>query len=355
MLKVEMLDGEGAIGKIDRSGMLSVVSQTPEMLLQAEKFSAGVTLPKPKKINQVLVCGMGGSAIAGDIAADLFFNRSRAPILTNRSYTLPGFAGKETLCFALSYSGDTEEVLSAVREAEKCGAQVICITSGGKLKQIAESKRYPLFLIPTGYQPRAALPYLLIPLLISLAKLEIAPSILEGIKEAAALLQRLREEWGQTRPARSNPAKQLAKRLMGKTLLIFGSVGTTGAAALRMKTQFSENSKVTAMVNLFPELNHNELVNLSFLKRDAHSFSLIILRDEEDHERIKKRIEITKSLTSRQLGGVSEVVSQGKSPLARILSLIFFGDYVSVYLALLQGIDPTPVDVITRLKKELAR
>ena len=128
-----------------------------------------------------------------------------------------------------------------------------------------------------------------------------------------------------------------------------------GAAGLRLKTQFNENSKITALFNVFPELNHNEIVSLSVLNRSKHNFSLIFLRDEGDHERTKKRMEITKSLIGMQLGGVSEIWSSGKSAMERILSLIYFADFLSVYLAILQGIDPTPVEVIGRLKKELMR
>jgi len=350
----EDLDHREVISEIDRSDMLGVVGRMPEMISQAEKFSAGVSLPKINKISQVVVTGMGGSAIAGDIAADLFFKKAKVPILSNRGYLLPEFVSSETLFFALSYSGETEEVLSSVKEAEKRGAAIVCITSGGKLKEIAENKKYPLFLIPTGYQPRSALPYLLVPLLAILEKQGVAAS-LEGIQETVALLQKLRDEYGPQKPARSNPAKQLAKKLVGKIPLIFGSTGTTAAAALRIKTQFNENSKVAAIFNLFPELNHNEIVNLSALKRENHNFAWLVLRDDSDNERVKKRIEITKSLLGRQLGGVNEMVAQGKSPLTKIWSLILFGDYLSVYLAILQEIDPTPVEIISRFKKELMR
>ena len=342
---------------LDRTddAMLSVVSKMPEMIEQAEGFSAGVNLPKLKKISQVVILGMGGSAIAGDIAADLFLKRAKAPILTVRNYVLPEFVGPGSLVFALSYSGDTEEVITAVKEAEKRGAAVICITSGGKLREIALAKKYPLYLIPTGYQPRAALPYLLIPLLISFQKLGIIPSISDEIREAIVLLLKLRDEYGARKPARSNPAKQFAKKIAGTLPLIFGSAGTTGAAALRFKTQLNENGKATAHLSLFPELNHNEIVNLAALKREAHKFSWVIFRDDADSERIKKRIEVTKSLIGRQVGAANEIVSQGKSSLARIFSLILFTDFVSVYVALLQGIDPTPVEIISRLKKEMLR
>jgi glucose/mannose-6-phosphate isomerase len=353
--KAELLDNEESIGRLDPGGMLKVVGRMPGMIAEAEKLSSYVSLPAAKPYDQVLVLGMGGSAIAGDIAADLYFNRSVAPIITSRNYSLPDFAGEETLVFALSYSGNTEETLAAVKEAERRRAQIVCVTSGGKLKELADSRRWPLFLIPGGLQPRAALPYLLLPLLTGLDRFKIASLNHDEIKEAAALLARLKDEYGPARPARSNPVKQLAKKTAGRIPVIFGSSATTGAAALRFKTQLNENSKVTALLSLFPELDHNEIVNLSVLKREAHNFSLFIFRDEDDNERIKKRIEITKSLLVRQLGGVTEVVSEGKSRLARLFSLIFFGDYLSVYLALASEIDPTPVEAISRLKKELAR
>jgi glucose/mannose-6-phosphate isomerase len=351
----EILDSEEAVRGLDRSGMLSVVSRLPEMIGQAERFSAGISLSAPGKISQVMVLGLGGSAIAGDIASDVLFKRAKVPILTNRQYTLPEFVGPETFIFALSYSGETEEVLSAVKEAERRGSKVVCITSGGKLKEIAENKKHPLFLIPTGYQPRAALPFMLIPLLTALEKVGMVPPLAPEIKGAITLLSKLRDEFGTARPARINAVKQFARKLMGKIPIIFGSSGTTGAAALRFKTQLNENSKLTAHVSLFPELDHNEIVNLAALKRDEHDFFLIVLRDEDDGERVKKRIEITKSILSRQLGGFSEIVSQGKSPLARVFSLIMFCDFVSVYLAVLRGIDPTPVEAIARLKKEMTR
>lgn len=355
MAKVELLDNQEAIGKIDKSGMLRLVGRLPEMISEAERLSAYVPLPAARRFNQVLVLGMGGSAIAGDIAADLFLKKANAPIITSRNYLIPEYVSPETLVFALSYSGNTEETLSAAREADKKGARIICIGSGGKLKEFAEAKRHPFYLIPGGCQPRAALPYLFVPLVVSLEKLKIVPPVADDLKETIGLLLKLRDEYGPARPARVNPAKQLAKKLAGRLPVVFGSSGTTGAAALRFKTQLNENSKLTALLNVFPELNHNEIVNLGALKRESHNFSLIVFRDEDESERIKKRIEITKSLLVRQLGGVNEVASQGKSFLARLFSLIFLGDFLSVYLAILKDTDPTPVEAIARLKKELAR
>jgi glucose/mannose-6-phosphate isomerase len=353
--KLELLDNEEAIGKIDAAGMLRTVGRLPEMIVEAERLTAYVSLPPPRRFNQVLVLGMGGSAIAGDLAADLFAKKAGVPIITVRNYSLPQYVSAETLVFALSYSGNTEETLSAVKEAEKRGAQIVCVTSGGKLKDLAEARKFPCYLIPSGYQPRAALPYLFVPLIVGLGNLKVVPAQTDELKEAAGLLNKLKDEYGPAKPARVNQVKQLARKLAGKLPVIFGASGTTGAAALRLKCQLNENGKISALVNVFPELNHNEIVNLGALKREAHNFSLVILRDEDDNERIKKRIEITKSLLVRQLGGVSEVSSQGRSCLARLFSLVMYGDFLSVYLAVLKETDPTPVEAISRLKKELSR
>ncbi|MBN3033157.1 MAG: bifunctional phosphoglucose/phosphomannose isomerase [Candidatus Saganbacteria bacterium] len=354
-LKLELLDNEAEIGRIDPAGMLRTALRLPEMLAEAERLTAYVALPAPQSFSQVLVLGMGGSAIAGDLAADLFLKQASAPLISLRNYTLPEYVSPETLVLALSYSGNTEETLTAVKEAARKGAKIVCATSGGKLKELAENSKFPFYLIPSNYQPRAALPYLFVPLLVALGKLKIVPPESGQLKEAIALLAKLKDEWGPAKPARVNPAKQLAKKLAGKIPVIFGAAGTTAGAALRWKCQLNENAKLTALVNVFPELNHNEIVNLGALKREQHNFALVILRDEDDNERVKKRIEITKSLLVRQLGGVSEVASQGKSALARLLSLVLFGDLLSVYLAVLKETDPTPVEAIARLKKELNR
>ena len=355
MVNIQDLDNLEKINEVDKSGMLSVVAETPEMLLKAYDRSQKTSLPKLKKIKQVVIAGMGGSAIAGDIVAGLLLDKAQVPVYVNRDYGIPSFVGSETLFFALSYSGDTEETLSAVKEAARAKAKIVCVASGGKLKELAESKLYPLYLIPSGYQPRAALPYLLVPVLRGLEELGIISSFQEELNKAVGTLQKLRGEYGASKPLRGNPVKQLAKKLLGKIPLIFAGQRSAAAAGLRLKTQFNENSKVTALFNVFPELNHNEIVNLSVLNRSEHNFSLIFLRDEGDHERTKKRMEITKSLIGMQLGGVSEIWSSGKAAMERNLSLIYFGDFLSVYLAFLQGIDPTPVEVIARLKKELMR
>jgi glucose/mannose-6-phosphate isomerase len=350
--KGEVLDNPTKIKEIDREGMLEAVSKIPEMLLEAPEISPLPVLPGPKNI---VIAGMGGSAISGDIIAEILRDKINVPIYVNREYRVPAFVDKRTLLFAISYSGNTEETLGAVREAEKQKASIVCITSGGKLKEIAEKREYPLALVPTGYQPRAALPFLLMPILKVLEKMKLYTKADNEIKETAKLLERLKKDIGLDNPYRSNPAKQLAAKLVGKIPIIFAVAGSSGTAGLRLKTQFNENSKSTALYNVFSELNHNEIVNLGALKRGEHDFSLLFLRSEGDSDRLVKRMEITKSLIGMQAGGVSEIWAKGKTPLSRTLSLIYFGDFLSVYLAILKEIDPTEVEVINRLKRELKR
>jgi glucose/mannose-6-phosphate isomerase len=351
--KIELLDNIQEINRLDRFGMLKAVERTTEMLVEALELARGVSLKKGIKPKQIVVSGMGGSAIAGDVVADLLTREIKIPIYINRDYNIPAFVGEETLFFSLSYSGNTEETLSALAEARKRKAQIVCVTSGGKMKEWAESSSVPLYLVPAGYQPRSAYPYLLIPILQTLQALGLLPAFKTSFDEAVALLQRLNFEYGTKNPLGKNPAKKMAKKLQGKIPLIFSVNRSTRSAGLRLKTQLNENSKETALFNVFPELNHNEIVSLSALKKGRHKFCLLLLRDDGEHERIQKRIKITKALLQAKLGQPLEIKASGTYLLTRILSLILFGDYLSCYLAFLKGVDPTPIEIIERLKKEL--
>jgi glucose/mannose-6-phosphate isomerase len=297
---------------------------------------------------------MGGSAIAGDIVLDLLAGVVSFPICVNRDYNVPAFVGKKTLFFSISYSGNTEETLSALSQARRNKAQIVCVAAGGKMREWAEKNKAPLYLVPSGYQPRAAYPYLLVPILDTLQKKGLLPSSKAGFDEAVDLLRKLNLEYGMKKPLKENPAKKMAKLMRGKIPLIFSS-RCTRVAGIRLKTQLNENSKELALFNIFPELNHNEIVSLAALKKGGHNFCLLLLRDEEEPQRIQKRIKITEALLKARLGQALEIKASGKHLLARILSLIIFGDYLSCYLAFLKGADPTPIEIIERLKKELMR
>jgi len=348
---MSMLDNLDKIKEIDKQDMLGIVENFPEHLEIALDLAKKAVFPKKKKFKNIVVCGMGGSAIAADIVKDAFDQEISVPYFVNRNYTIPNFVDKDTLFISISYSGNTEETLTATKAAIKNKAKVICLTSGGKIAALGETA----LLVPAGFQPRAALPYLLVMLVMVLEKMGIIGEVSSKVEEAVKVLKKSKADYNVSISTRSNQVKQLANKLVGKMPIIFAVSGFSSAAGIRLKTQMSENAKTTALLNFFPELNHNEIVSLGALKRTEHNFVLIILRDEKDLEKIKKNMEIVKSLIGMQMGGTQEITSQGKHALSRILSLIYFGDLLTVYLALLKGIDPTPVDVITKLKKEMQR
>ena len=245
--------------------------------------------------------------------------------------------------------------MSSFEQAVSLGALVVSVTSGGKLAKRARSNHLPVILIPGGLQPRAALGYLLLPVLVVLEKLGLIESKMDEIKAVIDVLKRIREELSPGNPAGENRAKQLAERLVGKIPVIYGSRSVTGVAALRWKCQFNENSKIPAFYNNFPELNHNETVGWELLKDVTERFFLILFKDEYDHPQVKKRIDVTKSLIQEHFDSVFEVWTKGESKLERVISIIYLGDYVSTYLAVIEGIDPSPVERINVLKKELAK
>jgi glucose/mannose-6-phosphate isomerase len=352
---LDILDRPSDWEAIDRSSMASLIDKLPSMF--AEGWAAGedTNIPTPDKIDNIVIAGMGGSAISGDIVAMALKNKVQFPITVNRGYVCPSYAGKNTLFIALSYSGNTEETISAYKEAHKKGAFIVSVSNGGELEVLSKKNKVPHVIVPKGLPPRAALGYLLSALLSILSKVGVCPGIKTDLDAAVKLMMNLQRKWGPNISTRDNDVKQLALKLKGKVPVILGSVDTTYAAAQRWKTQMNENSKMTVLFNVFPELNHNDMVNFSSLKNGHHEYSFVILRDDTDVDRMKRRIEITKSLISGAVGGFQEVWSLGESSLEHQLSLILFGDYLSLYLAIVSDVDPTPVDIIEKLKKELAR
>ncbi len=351
----EILDRPEIAASLDKKGMMGLIDSMPEMMEKGWASASSAELPQSRDFSGIVVAGMGGSAIGGDIAAIAMKDSLKLPLVVNRSYKCPNFVGNRTLVICASYSGNTEETIASFKEAVQRKAVIICISSGGELKKLAAANKVPFIEVPTGLPPRAAIGYLLPSLLNVIHRLVPAQKIDADVMRTVKLLGELKRSYGPAARYRDNPVKQLAVRMHGKIPVICGSVDTTSAAALRWKTQLNENSKATVLLSIFPELSHNDMVNFASLTAGKHDFSFVLLRDEADLERMKKRIEITKSLISQYVGGFTEVWATGESPLEKTMSLILFGDYLSVYLALLSGIDPTPVEIIEKLKKELQR
>lgn len=347
------IDSLEVIAGFDKSDMFSIIRGFPEQWQGARDIGRKFSLPAGYgKLDKIVVTGLGGSAMGGDILRSYLNERMGIPIFVNRNYTLPGFVDENTLLLVVSYSGNTEETLSAYRKGVDLAAKVVAVTSGGKLKTLCEAKGIPMVIVPPGMPPRTALGYLFLPMLIILEKLGLVEAKGEEIEETGLLLEQLSRRWGPSSPDRNLP-KNLARKLFGKLPLIYGSE-LLKAVCLRWKTQINENSKSLAYPVVFPELNHNEIVGWEGTEELRRAIEIVILRDTGEQERIKKRIEITKSVLGGRPGGIEEAWSEGKSLLARVFSLIYLGDWVSFYLAILYGVDPTPVKPIELLKKRLA-
>ena len=350
-----ILDNTEKVYKIDRSDMMCLVDSFPYMMEDALFISRAKNVKINHNFDSIIIAGMGGSAMAGDIVQSVFYDRFPCPVQVVRGYNLPKNAGKRSLIFILSYSGNTEETLSVFKEALSKKCQVISITSGGQIGELSEAKKVRSVLIPKGLPPRSALPYMLVPMLHILDEAGGFAGLVKESQKAASLLKRVQIKYRMGNPLNKNKAKKVALSLKDKIPLVLGSFMVTGAASYRWKTQLSENSKVTAINNVFPELNHNELVNLGLKNNRKFKFFAIFLRDKADNKRVQLRFDITKGLLTNGACQVYEIWADGSSKLEKILSLVYLGDYVSVYLALLSGNDPTPVDAIEDLKKALAK
>jgi len=335
--------------RYDNQGMIEVIDRFGSQCAEAIERGNGFTLPEMGRIDKVIVCGMGGSAMAGDIARRF----SRVPLSVNRSYTLPAFVDRQTLLVAISYSGNTAETLSSLTQGLETGASVLAISSGGKLEEISKAHGIPFLKIPSGYQPRAAMGHLALPLLVVLSKL----GLLNETGSWEALLQGLdqvRDRCTFSVPAAENPAKRLAHTLSGRVPVIYGTVDNTDLVAMRFKTQINENAKQPAFWNVFPELNHNEILALVRSDLLANQY-ILLLQNDYDLKENRVRMEIVTGLFEKNNVPFTVLGAEGKSELAQVLSQIYFGDYVSYYLALLNEVDPTPVTLIEEFKKELSK
>lgn len=348
------------IAKIDRADMLGRVLSMPQHFLEALQRAQSVRLElKANRIQNIVIAGMGGSAISGELAKSLTYNQLPAPLSVCRSYHLPNFVDHHSLVIVSSYSGNTEETLAMFEQALRREAQIVCVTSGGKVASMAEAKGLPAFSLPPGYPPRSALVHLFVPLLKTLHACRFISNPEADIQETVALLEQLGRRYHPENEAPQNAAKRLALALRERLPLIYAPE-IYEAVAWRWKEQFCENAEMLAWYNIFPEMNHNELVGWGQRREMDQRFQVIYLRDRraapnEIHPQVHARMDLTRELIERTGAPVIEAASEGQSLLARFFSLIFLGDMASVYAAVLSGIDPTPVEKIDYLKNRLAK
>jgi len=353
-LSTAILDNPNEIKRIDKSGMLAFCVEAPRHCREASRLAKAVSISYSKP-QAIIVAGMGGSAIGGELLKDWSGDKIDVPIEVCREYSLPAYANKKTLVLVVSYSGETEEALSMFLDAIKRNCMTFCISSGGKLLEFAEKLKLPYLRVPSGIpQPRAALPYLFLPLPIFLERLGLISDVRSEISGAIRVLEQVKRENSPEKALSGNFSKRLASKINGTVPIIYG-FGIYRGVAQRYKQEFNENSKVPAKWEFFPELNHNEIVGWEAAKELAKCFSTIFIRDKGEPEGIRQRIEATKELICEGSKKILEVWSVGESELSKMLSAVYIGDLTSLYLAILRGVDPTPVKTITLLKERITQ
>lgn len=349
------LDNPSAYRQFDQLGMLDHLHKFPEQCLKAWEKVQRFELPREyAKISNVVIVGMGASAIGGDIVRRLILAESKVPVRVHRDYGLPAFVDENTLVIASSYSGNTEETLSAFTEALGTRSNKLAITSGGKLQHLAEKQGIPTFVIDYRAPPRAAFPHSLIPLVGIFQRLGLLGDKSADLHEAVDILNQLSGDFVETKPLASNPAKQLANKLWGHVVVIYGAE-ILSEAARRWKAEFNENSKTWAFFESFPELNHNAVVGYEFPPEANERIFVLILRSFSLHPRNLLRYDVTAKLLSKAGITYEFAEARGKSALAQVLSLILLGEYTSFYLSMLNEVDPTSTDAINSVKQYLAR
>ena len=347
------LDNPPIYQQLDTSGMLNHLREFPKQCEQAWEKVLKFELPREyTRIDKVIILGMGGSAIGGEIVRRLALVESKVPVWVHRDYGLPPFVDENTLVIASSYSGNTEETVSAFTESLKTPAKKLALTTGGKLKYLAEREGIPIFLIDYQAPPRAAFPHSFIPLVGIFQKLSLPRDKSADLQETLQILNRLSTDLVETTPLVSNPAKQLATKLWGHMAIIYGAE-ILSEVAQRWKAQLNENSKTWAFFELFPELSHNAVVGYKFPSQVKERIFVVLLHSALFHRQSQLRYEATAKLLAEAGINRELVEAVGATALTQIMSLVLYGDYISFYLAILNRIDPTPVDSIDFVKKYL--
>lgn len=326
--------------------MKKLITDFPQQLKQALQIGQDASITSRSDMHEVLVCGMGGSGVGAHFLQTLALPYAEVPILINKDYDIPAFADEHTLVLASSYSGNTEETLSAFQQAQKQNCSVIVISSGGKLLEAARSGNIDHIELPAGYPaPRACLGFSLVAQLFALNKAGCIPDFFqEGIIDAI-------ERLGLEQENLKSNAEQIANLMVDRLPVLYGS-NRTQATLLRWRQQLNENAKHLAWHQVFPELNHNEIVGW---KGDQSHLLVMALRHRDDHPRHQLRMDLSSEVFHHWAGGYMEIYSRGRSFLEKSLYLVHLGDWVSYYLAQLKGEDPDEVKVIDHLKEQLKK
>jgi len=325
--------------------MKDLVQKFTTQLREANQIAQKALISESKNIQNIVITGLGGSGIGGTIISELISDTCKVPILVNKDYFLPAFVNENTLVIVSSYSGNTEETLSAMQDAITKKAQIACITSGGKILEMAKQHQFDFIEIPGGKSPRACIGYSLVQLIkILTAKGFASKSLFSDLEKTIVLLD------NETSGIK-NEAENIAKKLLNKIPVIY-SLGSCEGAAVRFRQQINENSKMLCWHHVFPEMNHNELVGWT---TKNENLAVVTFHTSFDYDRTVKRYEVCKPIFTKYASHVIDITAKGNSKLEQFFYLINTGDWISCYLADLRGIDPVEVKVIDNLKGELAK
>ena len=348
------LDDPYVVSETDPLGFLSLVEDFPQQIEDGWLLGKQVNgLPSAKDLDGIVILGMGGSGISGNVLKAALGIGFKLPVRVSKGYGVPGWVGPDTLVFAVSYSGETEETLEAFGRAHAAGARIVTVSAGGTLTRLGEERGCAAVNLKTGLQPRAALGYLSLPLLAVCQGLGIG-SYEADVAETTELLRRRAGQWNRTVPVSENRAKQIAQSLVGTIPVVYGAEGLGAVAAYRWKCQLNECSKVHAFENSFSEMNHNEVMGWSPMSSQVGvEMALVTLRHPGEHPRIQDRFRVTLPLLADRAAVAVEVRTEARSALARLLDLIYMGDFVATYLAIAGGVNPTTIDLIDRVKEAL--
>jgi glucose/mannose-6-phosphate isomerase len=326
--------------------MQNLVERFPEQLDEAVSIFRASTLREPSQpFVNVVIAGLGGSGIGGTIVSDLAFDSSPIPVTVTKGYFIPAFTSAQSLVVISSYSGNTEETIACFEQARSKGAHIVCITSGGRIADMAREGNDDLLLVPGGMPPRACLGYSLVQLLGVFSAYGLLPSSsLHEVSQACTALRSTKEETAAA-------AATLANDLNTRVPVIYSTTHLEGVA-IRLRQQINENAKMLCWHHVIPEMNHNELVGWA---GGNDQFAVVLLRDPNEYERNNYRIDINKNIIIQKTANFFEVTAQGQTPIEKALWLIHFGDWLSVKLADLRGVDAIEVNVINYLKNELSK
>lgn len=343
---------------LDTLDFVDAVHGLPEQVAAAHKAAGAIPadrFPAADDVDSIVVCGMGGSGISGDVLASVGRRALPVPVTVVKDYDAPAFLGERTLVFAQSYSGDTEETLTTTHAALDAGAMVVAVTSGGALGALAREHDLLHFDCPSGLQPRAALGALVVPLFVTTKRAGLLRDAHTWLLEAERTLAARRDSCAAAVTGDTNPARAVARQIGRTVPLVYGGGPLGGVAAMRWKCDVNENAKAPAVWNVYPELDHNEICGWGQhgdVTRQV--FTLVTLRHDFEGERVPERIAATTGLIDEALAATLEVRAHGEGPLAQLLDLMYVGDWTSLYLAYDNEVDPGPIDAIQQLKKELA-